>query len=92
MSIPAYGSTIFVVGYKLVRGILFFFFARHNLTRDMSSEDTLIKLGQTLSRLSIPKDSLGWDLVALERMVQTVKEGQPDSDDEDLELERPAPL
>ncbi|KAH9977112.1 hypothetical protein BGW80DRAFT_1435864 [Lactifluus volemus] len=57
-----------------------------------ASEDTLIKLGRAVSCLSIQKDSLGWDLVALEIMVQTVKEGQPDSDDEDLELERPAAL
>jgi len=64
----------------------------NTLTVYTSSEDTLIKLGRAVSHLSIPKDSLGWDLVALERMVQTVKEGQPDSDDEDLELERPAAL
>ncbi|KAI0303359.1 SHQ1 protein-domain-containing protein [Multifurca ochricompacta] len=54
-----------------------------------ASEDTLVQLGQVVSRLSISKDSLGWDLVALESMVQIAKEGQPDSDDES---ERPALL
>ncbi|KAI0255359.1 SHQ1 protein-domain-containing protein [Lactifluus subvellereus] len=55
-------------------------------------EDTLVRLGRAVGRLSISKDSLGWDLVALEHTVQIAKEGQPDSDDEDLESERPAPL
>lgn len=51
----------------------------------------MVRLGWAVSRLSMSKDSLGWDLVALERTVQ-MAEGQPDSDDEDLESERPAPL
>lgn len=54
-------------------------------------EDTLIRLGEVVSDLSIPKDSIGWDLVGLEQTVTTT-EGQPDSDDEDVESERPALL
>jgi hypothetical protein len=57
-------------------------------------EDTLIRLGDIVSHLTVSKDSIGWDLVGLEHMVQTVKERQPDSDDEDedIESERPALL
>jgi len=36
------------------------------------------------------KDSLGWDLVALERAVQAARDGQSDSDDEEPESETPA--
>lgn len=54
-------------------------------------EDTLIRLGEVVSDLSISKDSIGWDLVGLEQTVMTA-EGQPDSDDEDVESERPALL
>ena len=56
----------------------------------LSSEDTLLQLGRAVSHLSISKDSFGWDLVVLERTIQKAKEGQPDSDDEHLESERPA--
>jgi len=55
-------------------------------------EDTLIRLGEVVSDLSISKNSIGWDLVGLEQTVTTAKEGQPDSDDEDVESERPALL
>ncbi|KAI0282729.1 SHQ1 protein-domain-containing protein [Russula brevipes] len=55
-------------------------------------EDTLIQLGEAVSQLSISKDSIGWDLVVLEHTVQTAKAGQPDSDDEDVESEKPALL
>lgn len=55
-------------------------------------EDALIRLGEVVNHLSISKDSIGWDLVALEHTVTTAKEGQPDSDDEDVESERPALL
>jgi hypothetical protein len=55
-------------------------------------EDTLIRLGEVVSHLGISKDSIGWDLVALEHRVTTAKEGQPDSDDDDVESERPALL
>jgi len=54
-------------------------------------EDTLICLGEIVSDLSISKDSIGWDLVGLEQTVTTA-DGQPDSDDEDVESERPALL
>jgi len=54
-------------------------------------EDTLIRLGEVVSDLSISKDSIGWDLVGLEQTVTTA-DGQPDSDDEDVESERPALL
>ena len=53
-------------------------------------EDTLIRLGEIVSDLSISKDSIGWDLVGLEQTVTTAG-GQPDSDDDD-ESERPALL
>jgi len=57
-------------------------------------EDTLIRLGDVISILSVSKDSIGWDLVELEHAVQTAKERQQDSDDEDenVECERPALL
>jgi len=57
-------------------------------------EDTLIQLGDVVSRLSVSKDSIGWDLVELEHTVRTAKERQPDSDDEDedVESERPTLL
>jgi protein SHQ1 len=57
-------------------------------------EDTLIRLGDVVSHLSISKDSTGWDLVGLEHTVQTTKERQQDSDDEDedVESERPTLL
>jgi len=55
-------------------------------------EDTLIHLGRVVSNLNISKDSIGWDLVVLEQAVQTTREGQPDSDDEDVESEKPALL
>jgi protein SHQ1 len=55
-------------------------------------EDTLIRLGDVVSHLSISKGSIGWDLVLLEHTVQTAKEGQPDSDDEDVESQRPSLL
>ncbi|KAI0003212.1 SHQ1 protein-domain-containing protein [Russula compacta] len=57
-----------------------------------AKEDTLIRLGEVLSHLSVSKDSIGWDLVALEHTVQTAKGAQPDSDDEDVESERPTLL
>lgn len=38
------------------------------------------------------KDSLGWDLVALERAVQAAREAKSDSDDEEPESEVPALL
>ncbi|KAH9989771.1 SHQ1 protein-domain-containing protein [Russula vinacea] len=49
-------------------------------------EDTLKRLGDVYS--------VGWDLVLLEHTVQTAKERQPDSDDEDegVESQRPALL
>ena len=56
------------------------------------SEDHLKRLGQDVSRLSMSKDSLGWDLVALEHAVQTAREGPSDSDDEEPDSERPALL
>jgi protein SHQ1 len=56
------------------------------------SEDHLKRLGQDVSRLSMSKDSLGWDLVALERAVQTAREGPSDSDDEEPDSETPALL
>ena len=56
------------------------------------SEDSLKRLGQDVGRLSMSKDSLGWDLVTLERTVQAAREGPSDSDDEELESERPALL
>jgi hypothetical protein len=57
-------------------------------------EDTLIRLGDVVSHLSVSKDSIGWDLVELEHTVQTTKERQQDSDDEDedVESERPTLL
>ncbi|KAI9457808.1 SHQ1-domain-containing protein [Lactarius psammicola] len=55
-----------------------------------ASEDSLKRLGQDVSRLTVSKDSLGWDLVALEREVQAAKEGQSDSDDEEPASEEPA--
>ena len=57
-------------------------------------EDTLIRLGDVISHLSISKDSIGWDLVELEHTVQTAKERQQDSDDEDdgVESDRPTLL
>jgi hypothetical protein len=55
-------------------------------------EDILSRLGEAVNHLSISKDSIGWDLVALEHTVTTAKEGQPDSDDEDVESARPALL
>ena len=54
------------------------------------SEDSLKRLGQDVSLLSMSKDSLGWDLVALERAVQAARDGQSDSDDEEPESETPA--
>ena len=57
-----------------------------------SSEDSLKRLGQDVGRLSMAKDSLGWDLVALERAVQAARAGPSDSDDEEPESERPALL
>lgn len=57
-----------------------------------ASEDALKQLGQDVSRLSMLKDSLGWDLVALERAVQAAREDQSDSDDEEPESETPALL
>ena len=56
------------------------------------SEDRLKRLGQDVRRLSMSKDLLGWDLVALEHAVQTAKEGPSDSDDEEPDSERPALL
>ncbi len=47
-----------------------------------------MRLGQDVSRLSISKDSIGWDLVALKRAVQIARESQSDSDDES-ESEKP---
>ena len=38
------------------------------------------------------KDSLGWDLVGLERAMQATREDQSDSDDEEPESETPALL
>jgi hypothetical protein len=57
-------------------------------------EDTLIRLGDVVSHLSVSKDLIGWNLVDLEHTVQTAKERQPDSDDEDegVESERPTLL
>jgi hypothetical protein len=55
-------------------------------------EDTLIHLGEIVNDLSISKDLIGWDIVALEHTVTTAEEGQPDSDDEDVESERPTLL
>ena len=55
-------------------------------------EDTLIRLGEAVSHLSISKDPIRWDLLALEHTVTAAKEGQPDSDDEDVESARPALL
>lgn len=57
-------------------------------------EDTLIRLGDVISHLSVSKDSIGWDLVELEHTVQTARERQQDSDDEDenVESERPTLL
>ncbi|KAH9967827.1 SHQ1-domain-containing protein [Russula dissimulans] len=55
-------------------------------------EDALIQFGRVVSNLSISKDSIGWDLVTLEQAVQPAREGQPDSDDEDFESEKPALL
>ena len=49
------------------------------------SEGSLKRLGQDVSRLCISKDSLGWDLVALERAVQGTRECDSDSDDEEPE-------
>lgn len=56
------------------------------------SEDSLKRLGQDVSCLNMSKDSLGWDLVALERAVQATREDQSDSDDEEPESETPALL
>lgn len=47
-----------------------------------ASEDSLKRLGQDVTRLSMSKNSLNWDLVALERAVQDARESQSDSDDE----------
>jgi hypothetical protein len=57
-------------------------------------EDTLIRLGDVISHLSVSKNPIGWDLVELEHTVQAAKERQPDSDDEDenVESERPTLL
>jgi hypothetical protein len=62
--------------------------------RSLFREDTLIRLGDVISHLSVSKDSIGWDLVELEHTVQTTKEPQQDSDDEDedVESERPTLL
>jgi hypothetical protein len=47
-----------------------------------------------ISHLSVSKDLIGWGLVDLEHTVQTTKERQQDSDDEDegVESERPTLL
>ncbi|KAH9057090.1 SHQ1-domain-containing protein [Lactarius deliciosus] len=50
-------------------------------------EDSLKRLGQDVGHLNMSKDSLGWDLVALER---AVVEGQSDSDDEEPESDNSA--
>jgi hypothetical protein len=55
------------------------------------SEDTLIRLGDVVSHLSVSKNLIGWDLVELEHTVQTAKERQPDSDDEDEDVESERP-
>ena len=55
-------------------------------------EDTLIRFGEAVSHINISKDSIGWDLVALEHTVTTANDSQSDSDDEDVESERPALL
>ncbi|KAH9001776.1 SHQ1-domain-containing protein [Lactarius akahatsu] len=55
-----------------------------------ASEDSLKRLGQDVGRLNMSKNSLGWDLVALERAVLAAREGQSDSDDEEPESDKPA--
>ena len=71
------------VWIKSTSGFIYLFFY---------SEDSLKRLGQDVSSLNMSKDSLGWDLVALERAVQATREDQSDSDDEELESETPALL
>jgi hypothetical protein len=58
----------------------------HLLTRlntPCLSDDSLQSLGKQLKELSIEKNSLGWDLVALEAAAQGFEERESDSDDED---------
>ncbi|KAI0262860.1 SHQ1-domain-containing protein [Gloeopeniophorella convolvens] len=54
-----------------------------------AKEDTLVKLGQDVKHLIISKNSLGWDLGSLERMVQATAQEPSDSDDEVVAELRP---
>jgi hypothetical protein len=100
MFIPGYGSTISVAGYKHVPGTWFYDVALISLNPrdfDLKSfcspfrEESLIRLGNVVSHLTVSKDSIAWDLVELEHMVQTTKERQQDSDDEDEDIESERP-
>ncbi|KAJ7653072.1 SHQ1 protein-domain-containing protein [Mycena polygramma] len=50
-----------------------------------ASDDTLREIGAALKSLTIPKASIGWDLMLLEAATQDVQAYEPDSDDEDDE-------
>ena len=56
-------------------------------------EDALRALGAAVKRVSMSKEMIGWDLIALEAIVdeEGVERRAPDSDDES-EDERPAVL
>ena len=56
-------------------------------------EDTLRALGSAVKRVSMSKEMIGWDLIALEAIVdeEGVEGRAPDSDDESDD-ERPAVL
>lgn len=61
-------------------------------TKEFSSEDILRSLGEALATLKMDKQSIGWDLVALEKAALEFENRAPDSDDESEPDAAPQPI